>query len=262
MSKSVATLAVILLAGCANPYQQYYSGMTPEQVVAHTGRASDVEPRLRVVSDVNVASVEMLESGYQLIGSSSFNGANPSQKMAVQQAKTLHAEVVLFTTKYTNTVTSAVPIVTPTSSTTYTNGNATAYGSGGIVNAYGNSTSTTFGTQTSYVPMSVSRFDAFASYWAKGPTPVFGFQARPTTPAERAAAGTNRGVFIVAVVRGAPMFKADIMNGDILLKIGDTAIDGTDDIKLLKRYAGQRVDVAIRRNGQEIVKSVQANSLD
>ena len=107
--------------------------------------------------------------GYVQIGNAMFNsGRDEPETAAVHQGQKVGADLVLILNpKYTGSVTSSVPITTPTTNLSYTSGTATAYGSGGTVTAYGNSTTTTYGTTTNYVPITVNRSDYGAVFFVK-----------------------------------------------------------------------------------------------
>jgi hypothetical protein len=202
-----------------------------------------------------------VQQGYAVIGYSSFNsGHNESASEAIAQAKKLGADlVVIVDPNYTGSITSQVPLTLPTSNTSYTNGSATAYGSGGSVTAYGNSTTTTYGSKTTYIPMTVNRYDYGAVYFVKQKF-TLGVQWRPLKSEERQLLQTNSGLYVNTVVNGTPAFRSDILPGDIVEAInGQKLYDVESASNMLGTLKGQQVTFTIYRHGQVITKSVQLN---
>jgi hypothetical protein len=64
----------------------------------------------------------------------------------------------------------------PTTQTTTTNVYGNTFGSGGFNTFSGMANTTTYGTQTTYIPYNVDRFDYVATYWAKMKPGIVGVQ--------------------------------------------------------------------------------------
>jgi C-terminal processing protease CtpA/Prc len=200
--------------------------------------------------------------GYYPIGNSSFNAAsnNVTESQLRDQAEKVNAQVVLISSHYTHTVTGAMPLVLPNTSTSYTTGTATAYGAGGTVNAYGNSTTTTYGTQTTMMPYSVARSDFGAVFFVKIHTRV-GIILAPIDDATRKRLGTNSGLLVRLIVDGSPAFNADIFPGDILMAVGTDNVQSPEQYQeLLNKYEGQTVTFHLDRDGQAIEKTFRIGS--
>lgn len=261
MRKLVIVLLASTLAACASGYSQFYTavpGATPE-VIARSRAAPPPATPLVEYSPTVPDPDQYARLGYAAIGYSSFNsGHNESEKNAIAQGQRVGADlVVIVNPTYTGSVTSQLPITTPTSSTSYTTGSATAYGSGGSVTAYGNSTTTTYGSKTTYIPMTVNRYDYGAVYFVKR-TYIFGANWRDLTNDERAALQSNSGVYITSVVNDTPAFRNDVLAGDIIVKIDGQTVYGqqaASDALTSKR--GQDVNITIFRGGQFIEKTIK-----
>jgi hypothetical protein len=128
--RSVLVFAAVLIAGCASGYSQFYKGApwaTPDAIAKARSGPAPKEPALAHgggnPSDVVAAYAQQ---GYVPIGYSSFNtGHRESDANAVAQGEKIGADlVVVIDPRYTGSVTSSVPITTPTSSTSYTTGTA------------------------------------------------------------------------------------------------------------------------------------------
>jgi hypothetical protein len=256
-------LLAFALAGCASGYSQFYrdtSGATPEQIAATRANPAPQTPKLEHGSGNAQAVVDAyVRHGYALIGYSSFNsGHRESDNSAESQGARVGADiVVVIDPHYTGSLTTSVPLTTPTTQTSYTTGTATAYGPGGTAMAYGNSTMTTYGTQTTYIPMTVHRFDYGALYFVKRHI-VFGANIRDLNDDERRALQSNRGVYVLSVVEGSPAYRGDLLPGDILTDFAGQPIFGVKgETDLALSHAGQKVDVTLVRGAQTISKSVQ-----
>jgi hypothetical protein len=265
MKNILIALLVMGLAGCVagNGYSKFYRsvpGATPEKIaqlrasppadtplVTHASKFPDPKP--------------FYQQGYAVIGYSSFNsGHNEPDSEAIAQAKKMGADlVVVVDPNYTGSVTSQIPLTTPTSTTSYTNGSATAYGSGGSVSAYGNSTTTTYGSKTTYIPMTVNRYNYGAVYFVKQKF-ILGVHWRPLKNEERQMLQSNSGLYVDVVVNDTPAFRNDILPGDIIESVnGQRVYDAKAASNLLGQLKGQLVSISLYRDGHVITKAVQLN---
>ena len=261
MKKTLIVLLAMSLAACASGFSQFYTpipGATPE-VIAKTRAAPP--PAIPLVERSPVVPDQDLYArrGYGVIGYSSFSsGHNESEKSAIDQGVKVGADlVVIVNPSYAGSVTSQIPITTPTTSTSYSSGSATAYGSGGSVTAYGNSTTTTYGSKTNYIPVTTDRYNYGAVYFVKR-SYIFGANWRDLTNEERAALQSNSGVYITSVVNDTPAFRGDFLAGDILVKVDGQVIYGQQAASdALSHKRGQDAALTIYRNGQFIEKTVR-----
>jgi hypothetical protein len=257
-------LFLALLAGCTSGYAQFYrsaNGATPEAISAYRANPPPKTPRLEHAGGANGQAIAeaYARHGYMLVGYSSFNsGQRQSDTGAIEQGERVGADiVVVIDPRYTGSISTSVPLTTPTTQTSYTTGTATAYGTGGTATAYGNATTTTYGQQTTYIPMTVHRFDYGALYFVMRHI-VFGANIRELNDEERKAMQSNRGVYVLSVVDGSPAYRDDILPGDIIVSIAGQPVYGVKgEIDLILQHKGQSVDVALTRGGQIISKSVQ-----
>ena len=152
--------------------------------------------------------------------------------------------------QYTGSVTTNMPLTTPTSQTSYTTGQATAYGSGGTATAYGSATTTTYGTKTTYIPVTVHRSDYAAAYFVKLKYKV-GIFTRDLGDEERQKYETNRGAVIQLVVDETPAFNADLLPGDYIKSIDGNRIASSADFSRITENLNGMVPFVVIRNGQE-----------
>lgn len=260
MKRLLAILLVVVLNGCASGYSQFYTALpdaTPEAIAklrVAPPPAAPLVDRSHSVPDPDYYA----RYGYAAIGYSSFNsGRAESESNAIEQGKKVGADlVVIVNPSYTGSVTSHIPVTTPTTSTSYTTGSATAYGAGGTVTAYGNSRTTTYGSQTNYIPMTTNRYDYGAVYFVKRKY-SFGANWRDLNNQERAEIQSNSGVVITVVVNDTPAFRNDVLVGDIVTKVNGQSIFGQQAMSdALAGKEGQEVVLTILRNGTAIEKHV------
>jgi hypothetical protein len=256
MKLLVLSLALVCM-GCVNPYAKFYQGAPDAR--STRGYVQDATPvQIFSTSDFQRDGLELMRRGYVAVGQSSFNaGTNAVKGSQLRaQAGRIGAQVVLVSSRYTNTATGAVPLAIPTTSTTTSSGTATAYGSGGSATAYGTGTSTTTGSQTVMMPYSIARADFNAQYFVRVRLRL-GTYTLALDDSTRLRLQTNAGVRVVVVVTGSPAFGADILPGDILLQAGSVRIQSPDQFtQLLAQLPGPTVTIAIDRGGRRIEKTV------
>lgn len=262
-----ALTLTLLLTACASGYKQFYQptqGTSPEQILLRRLTPPPEAPAVERVSsssDLQAVLDAYAKRGYTKIGSSFFNsGRSESESSAIDQGRAVGADIVLILSpKYTGSVTTSMPLTTPTSSTSYSTGSATAYGPGGPVTAYGSGTTTTYGTSTTYVPITVHRSDYGAIYFVKERFSLGAF-FRDLSDAERQGLQSNKGVAILQVVDETPAFNADLLAGDLVTSIdGEPIVNAMGMRDYLGRKKGKLVTLSIYRHGQRLEKSIQLN---
>ena len=257
----------LVIAGCAGRYEDFYTpapGVTPELIAANRVSPAPEEPLIErsEFGDIKQIIADYYKRGFVSIGSSMFNsGEGASEHQALAQGSAVGADLVLvFYPRYTDSVTSSVPITTPTTSTSYATGSATAYGPGGPVTAYGNVLTTTHGTNTTYVPMTVNRSDYGAVFFVKYRN-KFGVSVRNLNDLERQALQTNQGVAVEVIVDDSPAFRADILPGDFIVSIDNEKVANHEGFsRLIDAHSGQAITVTLVRQGQVLVKKVTLGS--
>lgn len=252
-------LLLLALSACENPYSSFYQGMPDaRQLPNYEPLSGDIQ--ILTTNNADQDARFLIRRGFVNIGTSSFNAANnsASNDEIIAQAKKIGAHTVLVESKYTHTETGAMPLTLPNNTTSYSTGSATAYGAGGMVNAYGSSTTTTFGTQTIMMPYSVQRSDFTAYYFTKVYCQL-GVQFNQTSPIDikiRKKLGTNAGQEVVEVTDGCPAYKAGILPGDILLSINEEEF--SSDVRLnLDKYAGKSATIKLYRDGNILKKNIK-----
>lgn len=269
MKRFIVVIFAVLLSGCMqNPYSKFYYDQTGNADFSKLGHKFVVpgekdKPIIYRSSfdDLENDRIKMLEMGFAPLGYSSFNAGNVNEDDVYAQAKKIHASAIVLYSKYSNTVTGAMPLTLPNNqySTTNLSGNYNSGGQYGSFSGYANTT--TYGTQTTIIPYSVDRFTYGATYWIKVRHITLGLYVKDLDADMRAAIQSNQGVFVEAVGLDTPAFKANFFRGDIVRKVGDADIYTSNDfLKSLGDYAGKEVDIVLLRNKEELVKRVKLNS--
>lgn len=251
MLRRVLLFGVLFMTGCSNPYKDFYHSITSPaenpRLVAHSG-----EPEIRSgTADAEADIRRMREDNYRMIGYSSFTAGSVDRDQAVQVGKELGAAVVLHYSKYSHTRSGVMPFTVPQTTTSYHSGTVNVPGGG---SARYSGTTTNYGTTTTFIPYSVDRYDYSASYWVKTQRGGLGIYAEDTTPRQKQEIGGNRGVVITAVKKGSSAYRADVVAGDILIKIGDDIIrDKPALFEIAPTYYGRSgVPLVFFRNGEFI----------
>jgi membrane-associated protease RseP (regulator of RpoE activity) len=265
------TLAAFSFVGCAstgftgeegNNYAKFYkaeSGATPDAIAAIRAAPATGSPRVVPVTmwDASTASA-YARQGYVLIGASGFTSGWPeSDQDAISLGVQLGADlVVILAPEYKGTVTASVPLTIPNTTTSHTNGSATAYGPNGPVTAFGDSTTTTNGSSTTYMPMTVQRSAYAAGYFVKGRY-HFGANFRDLTDIERQQFQTNRGAYVTYIVDNSPAYDSDILPGDVIVGVNGQAPSGRAGLMdLINANRGRTVDITVVRAGKALSKRV------
>lgn len=269
MNKSITSIMIIYLitlSGCAtNGYQQYYKDLTGGRKVSEIYAIvppDNYEPRVIKGTDPQAEIERMTEENYKMLGYSSFIGPLSSVNDPISVAKRVKAEVVITFTNHSHNESGVVPIVTPTTQTSYTTANASAYGSNGTwANAYGNATTTTYGSRTNYVSYNTSIYSQGAQFWIKAIPPIFGIKVIDLSNEKRREIASNKGVEISIVIKNSPAFDADLMKGDIIKKVDEIELSTAESFyKLLDQIKGQKVKIEGIRDGKPFKKIIQLNS--
>ena len=254
MTRNAAlALALTLASACAsNPYAKFYQP-APDLVLRSVSQRRvqppPVTPELIRGNNPKDDVAALEAEGYVVIGHSNFNGPKLDADDAVEQGKKVGADRVLTYGRLTSTEHTAVPLTLPTVQTSVTNGTATAYSPYGTATAYGSATTTTYGTETTYIPLTVRRYDGLAIYFVKEKY-SFGALFRGLSPEETKSVGTVNGVTLTVVVRGSPAAAAGFLPSDVATKAdGAPVIDPRQFTDFLVTRQGQTVTLTVSRGG-------------
>ncbi|WP_062428652.1 PDZ domain-containing protein [Treponema endosymbiont of Eucomonympha sp.] len=236
-------------------YQAYYAeNSIPEQLLLQ----NDEKPQVFYSSHINIDAAEIESEHYVPIGYASLNGPEYDsrekyqrylvQKAALKLCKEKRAKIALYSYAHTDTVNGSITL--PTTQTSKSSG--TIY-SGGNSAWYSGTTTSTGSTATNY---SVKRFDYAAILFIPLPEPVrVGVNCVSLTNEMRTNIQRNTGAFVRVVYKNTPAYTANIVTGDVIIKMNDTVINNVEDISAFDRdlKTGEPVKITLVRNQKELV---------
>lgn len=193
----------------------------------------------------------LMSKMYRPVGYSSFNGEYEDDNDVKAQAKRVGATVVLVNSEYTNTQTTTSPLFLPSSSTTQHSGSV--YG-GGVYGRY-SGTSTTYGRTVVPITTQQMRYDQAAVFFVKSTNKLrVGVFLNNLSDRQRQTLERNTGALIEAVAEESPAFYANLLPGDVLIKVNDSNVKNEKHAVDLMRQLGPSEDTTmftIIRNGKE-----------
>ncbi len=146
MKKLLILLILASLTGCAAlQHQESYKQSAPTKY-PKTAKVMVFEYRNTNIQEL----YNLLYSDFLIIGKSEFTGAYEDPRSSVEFAKSIGTDVFVTTSQFKETQMSFVPMITPTSSTSYISGNMASGPFFGTANTYG--------TRTTMVPVYVDRY--------------------------------------------------------------------------------------------------------
>ena len=261
--KKFILFSTILLGGCKNYYQEYYQqspSYQQENTIFHS-----TEPKIYRSSNLETDSDIYIRKGYGIIGTTNFNSGeigSSSQSKLIEFAKKVGAEVVLWSKRYTHTVSGT------TSYNYYTPQTQTSYHSGIISNNYQplstynySGTTTTYSQQqnTAYVPYSVRRYDYTALFLGKLINLRFGFSARNLSSKERIKYHLKSGIYVLLIATDGPAFDSDLAEGDIVTKIDGKKVKNVWSFSLIDINNFKRVRIEFLRDGKRKFTTMKFN---
>jgi S1-C subfamily serine protease len=109
----------------------------------------------------------------------------------------------------------------------------------------------------------VKKYDYGATYWAKYKLGITTFIIGHADfkPELRQRIRSNKGIQVLASIKATPAYNADIMTGNVLLKLNEHVIRSKNDIRhLIKDNEGKVFKVELWRNGNIITKNVKVGN--
>lgn len=199
-----------------------------------------IEPdtKMYVSNHYDKDNISMLENGYDMMGSTGFEAGDIPADLALHHARSIRADTVLVYTKYVSKKSGISKIA-----------------------AIKEAAKTTGEIEAAVLEDEEEQYKYYASYWAKLPMPLFGLHIIKlkyrNDDGELVAEG---GLKVLAVIKGSPAEKANLLRGDILLKVGDVDLQKPEALSIAaKKYQGQTVNVTYTRDGQASITKATIN---
>ena len=266
-------LITLFITGCAQSgYKKFYKSYgdaktIPGVVLLKKGE----EPKIFGSKDLEKDIRILRAKRYIPIGHSSFNGGYEDTSNAASQAKRIGATLILVNSKYTNTQTTTSTLFLPDNKTTYQSGSGTAntsynssysgYLGSSTTNAYYSGTSTTYGTKAVPITSHQQRYDQTAVYLVKSTKKLkYGVSFIELTPNQRHSLERNTGIVIDIVMEDTPAFYANVLPGDILIKIDGLLVKNvkhaSEIMSHVKPQKTSSILTVIRKNKEKEIKVV------
>ena len=220
-----------------NPFEKNYKAQ-------NTGNFASLEAnpdtKMYVSNHKDKDNISMLESGYDMMGTTGFDAGEVSPELALQHGKAIKADTVLVYTKYGSALTAASKMDTYKEA---------AKKNGGVIE------------EKDLVDDDV-QYKYYASYWAKLPPPLLGVHviklARPTEEGEKK--DELKGLRVLAVIKGSPAEAAGILRGDMLLAINETELNKAEELsKVVGQHQGKNVVISYEREGKQATAAAKIN---
>jgi membrane-associated protease RseP (regulator of RpoE activity) len=107
-----------------------------------------------------------------------------------------------------------------------------------------------------------SKFDFYATYWAKLPQPILGLHViklikkNSDTKEKKEEAGLK----VIAVIKDSPAFKSGIQKGDVILVLNDVSTESPEEFaKSVFKQQGNKVKIKYARDNEEKVVVTELN---
>lgn len=239
MRRLITTLAAVGISApaIANDWQKFYHPVADARsAIPWNGAPETLMGSGNLMADVD----GMWRRGFAVIGYSAFNSPNNKTADAIRWGKDLKARYVMMGTSLVSSRTTALPLTLPSSTTSTTNGRV-----GGTPFS---ATTTHYGTQTSFIPVTVNRFDKLAVYFAEVPKKGTGILPRELAQAEVSALETQRAMAVRAVRDNSPAYEANVLPGDLITEVNGKPADPANWQSAVR--TDPVLHIKLMRNGQ------------
>jgi PDZ domain len=230
-------LAATKLLAADNLYEKNYKAQNSGGLIS---MQASPDTKMYVSNHKDDDNISMLESGYDMMGSSGFEAGDTLPEQALQHAKAIKADTVLVYSKYGSAKSAASKIQMIKEAAKKT---------GGEIDAKD-------------LEADATQYNYYASYWAKLPAPLLGVQVIKLVPKKMADAATVevKGLTILAVIKDSPAAKAGLVRGDVLTKIADIELNKPEELSaLVGKNQGKNVVIEYERDEEKVATKAQIN---
>ena len=241
LTSLLATGALLLatkLFAAENPYEKNYKAQNVGNLVS---LEASPDTKMYVSNHKDKDNISMLESGYDMMGTTGFEAGEVPAELALQHGKSIKADKVLVYTKYGAALTAASKIDTYKEA---------AKKNGGVID------------EKDVVQDDV-KYNYFASYWAKLPPPLLGVHIikLASRDDETEQVVEKKGLKVLAVIKDSPAAKAGILRSDVLYKISDVELNKPEELSsVVRKFQGQNVVIEYARNAVKATTKAQINA--
>ena len=239
MKKIFLILFTMLILGCSstNPYKDTFVG-TPVTGTRSSDKVPLSDSDITIINskDTKEDMVDVYENGYEMIGYSSFNTVDLSERYVRTQAVNVGATLVIYSKKFVSQDSELEPVFY----------DGFCYGGYYSVNCTG--------ADWQYVLK--SRYDYLATFWIKTELSGLGILIRDISQEKRKELGINYGAEIQAIRKDSEA-RNELALGDVIIKIGENDIKNKEDYKkATDENKGKKVKIEILRKNKTISKEI------
>jgi|GEM_PF-2033393 len=271
MKLNLMLVSLIIVSSCASRNfhaENYVANINISQIPKPDVVSEGSDPLIISTKNLNQDYETLLSKGYILLGYSSFEGELDEQYNVIQQGRDTGATVILTTNAFLGVSSSTIPLLLPTSSTTYSSGSYKGTGNTNYSNSYGrhlgqsnSNYNGTFSGQTTtqsnqWVPMTVSKtiYRQTTAFFVKTNQDFkLGLYFRDLNQDERRVIEKNTGIMVTTVIENTPAFYKNIVPGDAITSINDIEIVNNAHAGSIINSNQKIETIKVVRNGKEIL---------
>lgn len=222
---ALVTFCIQTVEAAENLYQKNYKKQNNSNLQS---MQANPDTKMYVSNHFDDDNISMLESGYDMMGSSGFEAGSIAPDLALEHAKFIKADVVLVYSKYASKKSSLSTLQT-------------------IKEA----AKTTGEIDEAVLKGDEEQYKYYASYWAKLPMPLLGLHVIKLKHREKDSNEIieDDGLQVLAVIKGSSAAKAGLKRGDVLLKIAGVEIQTPAQLsQAVGKNKGKEVKISYERN--------------
>jgi len=213
--------SVVLLSGCVNNYDKFYKpNVSVTQKLGDPLENYEIpkdgeEPKILYSNEENMEDevAKLIAQGYELLGESAFVGKKDTEKNIIKHAQKVGATLVLLMDISKGVETQTNTIMMPqTANTSYYD----SYGSGSAYTTY----SAPMNFTTSYERVHQEAYFLIKNLKKR----KFGLTISNLTEKVKREVERNTGALVVAVFNNSPAFYANVIRGDVIIKVDNIDI--------------------------------------
>lgn len=252
IKKAYLCVVILFVAGCTSISEFYTPYLDPKTETGLITLRKGEEPQIFSTNDIFNDSLDIISNHYVCIGITEFNGRGRDITPDIRtQCLDNGATVALYQMKYTNTVKHERGPRNYTGNTGY-GGHATATD---VFNSLGDVVGAAV-----VAAGPIDKYDYTVLYFVPMTTKFkFGVQWEDLTYEMKQIVKRNTGAFVDMVYKNTPAFYANILRGDVIIRINEYNItNAAETEKILNLYQpGETIEVELIRDQQSIAVHVK-----
>lgn len=204
-----------------------------------TSSETNPDTKMYVSNHKEDDNISMLESGYDMMGSSGFEGGDVSADQALAHGQAIKADVVLVYSKY-----------------------GAAKSAGSKMEMIREAVKAGRELTEKDMAEEPTVYKYYASYWAKLPSPTLGVHVIKLVPKTNDPRAKTEipGLQLLAVIKESPAAKAGLTRGDRLIKINNTTLEKPEDLTTaVGQLKGQTVNIHYLRADEAMITQARLN---